>query len=105
MIVYCPFSNQWKLKFWNCLPNHLSSLGEKKFLIDTILSDPEVQFNWCMLATSITKEEDALELCWVTMRGFALTSMWLEEYKRASAKNSKKRKGLHTELRETTGDN
>ena len=100
-----------EIKILELLPNHLSSLGEKKFLTDTILSDPEVQFNWCMLATYITKEEDALELlyfiieCWVTMRGFALTSMWLEEYKRASAKNSKQRKGLHTELRETTGDN
>ena len=63
-----------------------------------------------MLATDITKEEDALELlyviieCWVTMRGFALTSMWLEEYRRATAKNLKKRKGLRTELRETTQD-
>ena len=52
-------------------------------------------------------EEDALDLlyviieCWVTMRGFALTSTWLEEYKRATAK---KKKGLHTELRETTQD-
>ena len=39
------------------------------------------------------------------MRGFELTSMWLEEYKRAIAKNLKKRKGLHIELRETTRDN
>ena len=104
------FFKSVELKIQELLPNHLSSSGEKKFLIDTILSDPEVQFNWCMLATDITKEEDALELlyviieCWVTMRGFALTSMWLEEYKRATAKNLKKRKGLRTELRETTQD-
>ena len=59
-----------------------------------------------MLATDITKEEVALELlyviieCSVTMREFALTSMWLEEYKRATTKFFKKRKGLRTELRE-----
>ena len=86
------------------LPDHLSKSGDKKSLIDTIVSDSDVEFNWCMLSVDIRDEEDAMELLrmvvdsWVTMRGFALTSMWTEEYKRATAKNVKKGKSLRKEL-------
>ena len=86
------------------LPDHLSKSGDKKSLINTIVSDSDVEFNWCMLSVDIRDEEDAMELLrmvvesWVTMRGFVLTSMWTEEYKRATAKNVKKGKSLRKEL-------
>ena len=67
------------------------------------MNDTEVQFSWCMVAVDITKEEDASELYliveyWVTMRGFARTSKWLEEYKRVTATYLRKTKGLRTDL-------
>jgi hypothetical protein len=86
------------------LPDHLSKSGDKKSLIEMIMNDTDVEFNWCMLSVDIREEEDALELLqiivesWVTMRGFALTSMWMEEYKRATRKNVKKGKSLCKEL-------
>ena len=98
------FFKSIEVKVQELLPHHLAKSGDKKSLIRTIVTDPDIEFNWCMLSVDIRKEEDASELLqiivesWVTMRGFALTSMWLEEYKRATAKNVKKGKSLRKEL-------
>ena len=57
----------------------------------------------------IAREEDASELLnliveyWVTVRGFALTSMLLEEYKRATVTNVKKTKGFRKYLQNVEG--
>jgi hypothetical protein len=67
--------------------------------------DDDVQSYWHMLALYVIKDEDVDELLhvivdlWVTMRGFALTSSWLEQYKLAN-KNVKKSKSLREGLQD-----
>ncbi len=56
-------------------------------LLKDVLEDDDVQFWWSMLAIDIKKESEADDLLheivslWVTIRGFAVTSFWLEQYK------------------------
>ena len=94
-------------KVQEVLPDHIKKSGDRQTLIQNIASDFDVDFHWCLIAVDI-KEEDAAELLqiviesWLTMRGFALTSMWLEEYKRVTAKNLKKEKSLRKELQKDT---
>ena len=51
-------------------------------------------------------QEEAVKLLteivdmWVTMRGFAITSKWMEEYKKAKKKTTKKSKSLRGELKD-----
>lgn len=54
----------------------------------------------------IVRDEDVAELLhaivdlWITTRGFALTSSWLEQYKLANKKNVKKSKSLRKGLQD-----
>lgn len=76
----------------------------KDTIVDAIVQDEIVQQYWWIIAIDIEEEEDSNELLhmladmWVTMRGFALTSMWMEEYKKATAKAVKKSKSLRKDL-------
>ena len=69
-----------------------------------MVGDEDVQEVWRVLAIDIDSDEEADELLfdlvdmWVTMRGFALVSMWMEEYKRAKDKTVDKSKALRKEL-------
>ncbi len=97
-----------EVKLQLLLPQHLSQGGDKEALLAAIVSDHDVNFYWCILAVDIENEENALELLevivkfWVTIRGFALTSMWIEEYKRTAAKNTQKEKSLRMRLQKET---
>lgn len=57
-----------------------------------------------MLVVDIEEEQDALKLLraiiqlWITMRGLALTSTWMETYKQIHKKNTKSSKGLRKSL-------
>lgn len=98
------FFRAMELKVQELLPDHIANSGGKQDLISSIASDSDVDFHWCLLAVDIREEEDAAELlhrvieAWLTMRGFAISSMWLEEYKRATKQNLKKEKSLRKEL-------
>ena len=69
-----------------------------------MLEDDDVQFWWGMLAIDIKKESEADDLLheivslWVTIRGFAVTSFWLEQYKNVQQKTVKKSKSLRKTL-------
>lgn len=100
-----------ELKTKEVLPEHLLSRSAKKEdLVTKIVGDADVQQHWCMAAVDIMDEEDADELLkmivdlWITMRGFAITSLWMEEYKRATAKNVDKSKSLRKELQATSSE-
>ncbi len=60
------------------------------------MEDEDVQFLWDMLAVDIKEVDHANELLqrlvnkWITIRGFFLTVTWLEEYKKATKKSTKK---------------
>ena len=69
----------------------------------SIVEDDDVQFHWCMLSVDIDDEytEELLQEViskWVHIRGFAMASSWLEDYKRASGKTIKKSKPLRKRL-------
>ena len=97
-----------ELKTQQLLPEFLSSGSAsphgKQALIDTVVEDEVVQQYWWLIAVDISKEEDASELLhlivemWVNIRGFSLTSMWMEEYKKAMATTTKKSKSLRKDL-------
>ena len=67
------------------LPNHLHSSSESstKGLQDQIIADEDVQFYWSMVSVDL-QDELSSELLqhiidvWVKMRGFVLTSAWME---------------------------
>ena len=87
------------------LPQHLlSQHSYKSELIEAIVSNVDVQFNWCMLSVDIDSEDYACELLeemiklWVTIRGFSTVSAWLEQYKASSKATTQKSKGLRKTL-------
>ena len=89
------------------LPHHLTSSSThdtKELLLKTVTDDENVQYYWHTLTIDISDAKDADELLkrivdtWVTIRGFAITSSWLEQYKMTTNKSTTKRKGLRKEI-------
>ncbi len=88
------------------LPQHIISkpTPSKGKLLKDVLEDDDVQFWWSMLAIDIKKESEADDLLheivslWVTIRGFAVTSFWLEQYKNVQKKTVMKSKSLRKTL-------
>ena len=90
------------------LPQHLqcTSGSKKETFYSKIIEDEDVQFYWSMFAVNIESEESsellrAIVQLWVTIRGFATTSAWMEDYKRASQKTTKAKKGLRKQLHQS----
>ena len=104
--TFC-FFKAVEIKTQECLPDHLrsqSSDKSKDSLLKAVIDDEDVQCYWNMIALYIIRQEDVAELLhtivdlWVTIRGYALTSSWLEQYKLAKKKNVKKSKSLRKTL-------
>lgn len=61
-----------------------------------------------MLSLNIEEESHSAELLmnviqqWIKIRGFAITSMWMEEYKRSAQETTKGKKSLRKELNKKT---
>lgn len=76
----------------------------KEDLVKSFLEDDNIQFFWCMLDVDISSHKDSVVLLheiieeYITVRGFAMTSSWLEQYKKAQNKSVSKGKGLRKEL-------
>ena len=75
----------------------------KKIIIDSILGDEDVQFQWCMITTALEEavsQELLLEIStlFVTVRGFAFASSCVETYKKLSKKTLQKGKGIRKQL-------
>ena len=100
-----------ELKTQLCLSSHLqrqSSTSSKDILLNQITEDDDVQFQWLLQSVDIQEESHSAELLrtvdWVKIRGFSLTSVWLEEYKRSEKKgrrvfSEKELKGNQPRLR------
>ena len=89
------------------LPEQLACLNQqynKDEVIHTIIAGETVQLKWKPVRVNVMDEEDASELLfgivemWVTVRGFSITSKWMEEYKQAKEKVVKKKMSLRKEL-------
>ena len=83
------------------LPDFLVSSKEKETLVRAIMDDEDVQECWSVLSIDITNEADAADLlymlvdmCGTTLRGFSMTSMWIEEYKRANDEEYQEIEGI-----------
>ena len=103
------FFRALELKTRITLPDHLKRMqGSKQSLVSDVMEDENVQFYWTMVSVDIDREEDAQELLqkivevWLTIRGFSTTAVWLEEYKKASQKTTKKSKSLRRGLKDGT---
>ena len=100
------FFQSIEVKTRQLLPLQLagSTILNKEKLIKLIISDDRVQLKWRPIGVDIVDDEDANELLcrivemWITIRGFAITSKWMEDYKCAKAKTLKKSKSLRKEL-------
>ncbi len=70
----------------------------KEVLTHLIKSNEDVQFYWTLLPSDIEEEESAIKLLsnivekWVTIRGFSLSSTWVEEYNRTQKNKICKKK-------------
>ena len=89
------FFRALEVKTQKVLPQHLATVQEsksKEALIKLIMDDEDVD----ILAVDIRSQDHVQELLgcvvnqWVTQRGFALVSSWVEEYKLADSKKTKK---------------
>ena len=73
-------------------------------VVPLVVSSCEVQKNWEVLSSSIEDESENQDLLkevvslWVTMRGFAITSAWLEQYKRTREASVQKKRSLRKRL-------
>ena len=76
----------------------------KELVIQKIVDSEQVQWNWTLISQCIDSEDDAIELLkeivtlWVTIRGFSITAMWMEAYKRDHKSGTKKTPGLRKGL-------
>lgn len=70
----------------------------------TVFDDEEIQWYWLLLSNDIDSQEDANELLtdiitlWVTIRGFSICAMWMEQYKQEIRKGARKSVGLRKKL-------
>ena len=71
----------------------------------SIAENETVLLRWSQLAADVIDEDDSHELLqkvvdiWVTTRGFALTSKWMDQYKEAKDKALRKSKSLRKQLK------
>ena len=73
-------------------------------------SNEDVLFHWCIAmaachekVTNILLKELAMQL--ITVRGFAYTSGWIEQYKQGKKTALQKKKSLRTSLQSSEHDN
>ena len=77
--------------------------GKQKELLDKVLTDEEVQFQWCMVSTDMSEEVGAelsrrLAIMRITIRGYSFSKCYVEMYKQRQKKITGRSKGLRKEL-------
>lgn len=77
--------------------------GAKRELMDSVLRNEDILFQWCMLSSDMEDDvasallKQIVEL-YVTIRGFAFVSSCLELYKQKQKTTLQKKKALRREL-------
>ena len=90
---------------------HISDGKLEESALKGIIDDEDVQFNWSMASVDLKKKDEShsgellhiLVQKWITIRGFGIASLWLEEYKRALKQTAKRKKALRKELAKRDG--
>ena len=88
---------------------HRQTTHNEPLLCDIVTSNENVLFHWCIAmaachekATNILLKELAMQ--WITVRGFAYTSGWIEQYKQGKKTALQKKKSLRTSLQSSEHD-
>ena len=82
----------------------VNSSDDTNDVFEDVVSNDDVKTSWAVLSTAFGSQSDISLLLseiaslWVTIRGFAQASSWLEQFKRAKGALTKKRKGLRKTL-------
>ena len=93
------------------LATHLQSSStqdSKGKIVDHVIGDCDVQFYWSLLSVDIRDDKDSLELLrrvvelWLTIRGYSMSKMWMENYKCTVNTTTKGKKGLRKDLKKQT---
>lgn len=71
------------------VPKHVVSTkgAGVEAVIEKVLEDDDVQFNWTLISQDLESNNEAQELLheiihlWVTIRDFSIASTWIETYK------------------------
>ena len=78
--------------------------ASKGSIIDTVSADPEVEFRWTFVSLDIEDEVVGTQLLkyivelWLTIRGYTISSSWMEKYKQVKKTSTKWSKGLRKTL-------
>ena len=97
---------------WILLPAHLVKQANSKeefeqLIIERLVENEEIQWKWLLISQCVDSE-NAIELLqdivklWVTVRGFSITALWMEMYKKESKKLIKKTPALRKRLSRPT---
>ena len=93
------------------LPRYMATTSSKSkedlkdIVIEKIVENEEVQWNWTLVSQCIIRADDSNELLreiitlWVTIRGFSIVASWMETYKAECKRNPKKQAGLRKGLK------
>ena len=89
------------------LPEQLSTSpnSSKEEIVAAIVSDEDILRQWNELSSTMQSRDIAVSLLhelvvlWLTMRGFSMCSLWMEQYKRAKKAKTKKSRSLRTDLK------
>jgi hypothetical protein len=79
----------------------------KETIVKQITQCEDVEWNWTLLSQCIDTESNAIELLeaivtlWVTIRGHSITATWMEVYKVAMKKTTKKNPALRKTLKKS----
>ena len=90
--------------------NLLSGKMDKNEYLFALLRNEDIHVLWSRLNADIEDTDSSNELLtaiiekWVTLRGFAQVSSWVEDYKRATTETVKKKKSLRKELAAKSDD-
>ena len=89
-------------RFFSTKSHHVRE-QQKDLIVSALMSDNDVLFQWCLLTTMINDDIarsllEKIVQVYVTVRGFAFATSWLEMYKQSTKKNIQKKKALRKEL-------
>lgn len=88
-----------------CVRKRIFSTSKPMFdhLREEILTKEDVLFHWAIVSANWDEEESTPHLpmivqLWLTIRGFAYASGWMENYKQTNKKSVQKTKGVREHL-------
>lgn len=89
------------------LRNAKSSGSIPESAVDDTINDEGILLHWSVIASIDLTEEESMELLrdvvqlWFNIRGFSITGLWNEQYKRITNESSKSKPGLRKGLKKS----